>query len=55
VFTNVPQFEAAITTWSDHWNNPKPFNWHATAAAIIEKVQRGRALLNRQINSTTEH
>jgi hypothetical protein len=56
VFTNVPQLEAAITTWSDHWNDdPKPFIWHATAADIIEKVQRGRATLNRQINSTTEH
>jgi len=25
------------------------------ADEIIEKVQRGRAALNRQINSTTEH
>jgi len=56
VFTNVPQLEDAITTWSGHWNDdPKPFIWHATAADIIEKVQRGRTALTRQINSTTEH
>jgi len=52
----VPQLQDAITTWSGHWNDdPKPFIWHATAADIIEKVQRGRAALTRQINSTTEH
>jgi hypothetical protein len=32
-------------------HDPKP----ATADEIIEKAQRGRAALNRQINSTTEH
>jgi len=43
----------AITTWCSHWNDdPKPFIWH-TSDEIIEKVQRGRAALNRQINSTT--
>jgi transposase len=56
VFTNVPELQDAITTWAGHWNNdPKPFIWKATAAEIIEKVQRGRAALDRQINSTTEH
>jgi transposase len=56
VFTNVPQLVDAITTWAEHWNNdPKPFIWHATAAEIIEKVQRGRAALHHQTNSTTEH
>ena len=37
------------------WNNdPKPFVWKANAEDIIEKVQRGRAALTRQINSTTD-
>ena len=41
---------------ADHWNDdPKPFVWKATAPDIIAKVQRGRAALNRQINSTTDH
>jgi len=56
VFTNVPELIEAITTWGSHWNHdPKPFIWHTSADEIIEKVQRGRAALNRQINSTTEH
>jgi len=56
VFTNVPELIEAITTWGSHWNDdPKPFIWHTSADEIIEKVQRGRAALNRQINSTTEH
>ena len=56
VFTNVPELIEAITTWGSHWNDdPKPFIWHTPANEIIEKVQRGRAALNRQINSTTEH
>ena len=55
VFTSVPQLVDAITTWAEHWNNdPKPFIWRATAEEIIEKVQRGRAVLH-QTNSTTEH
>jgi transposase len=56
VFTNVPELIEAITAWGTHWNDdPKPFIWHTSAEEIIEKVQRGRAALNRQINSTTEH
>jgi transposase len=56
VFTNVPELIEAITTWGSHWNDdPKPFIWHTSADEIVEKVQRGRAALNRQINSTTEH
>jgi hypothetical protein len=56
VFTNVPELIEAITTWGACWNDdPKPFIWHTSADEIIEKVQRGRAALNRQINSTTEH
>jgi len=56
VFTSVAELEEAILLWADHWNDdPKPFVWKATAADIIAKVQRGRAALNRQINSTTDH
>ena len=56
VFTNVPELVEAITTWGDHWNDdPSPFIWHGPAEEIIEKVRRGRAALNRQTNSTTEH
>jgi len=56
VFTNVPELFDAITTWGSPWNDdPKPFIWHTSADEIIEKVQRGPATLNRQINSTTEH
>ena len=55
-FTSVAELEAAIQLWTSHWNqDPKPFIWKATAADIIEKVQRGRAALNRQINPKTEH
>lgn len=55
VFTNVAELIEAITTWGAHWNDdPQPFIWHASAEEIIEKIQRGCAALNRQINSTTE-
>jgi transposase len=56
VFTSVTDLEEAIKDWADHWNaNPKPFIWKIPAAEIIEKVQRGRAALARQINSATDH
>ena len=56
VFTSVTELEEAIGLWATHWNDdPKPFIWKITAAEIIEKVQRGRAALARQINSTTDH
>ena len=56
VFTSVAELEEAILLWARHWNDdPKPFVWKATAADIIEKVRRGRAALNRQINSKTDH
>ena len=55
-FTSVAELEDAIQLWTSHWNqDPTPFIWKATAADIIEKVQRGRATLNRQINSKTDH
>ena len=56
VFTSVTELEEAIRLWARHWNDdPKPFVWKITAEEIIEKVQRGRAALTRQINSTTDH
>jgi len=56
IFTSVPELETAILDWAVHWNSdPKPFVWKATAEDIIEKVQRGRAALTRQIKSTTDH
>jgi transposase len=55
-FTSVAELEEAIQLWASHWNtDPKPFIWKATATEIIEKVQRGRAALTRQTNSTTQH
>ena len=56
VFTSVNDLQDAIKLWASHWNtDPKPFIWKATAADIIEKVQRGRAALTRQTNTTTDH
>ena len=55
-FTSVAELEDAIQLWTSHWSqDPTPFIWKATAADIIEKVQRDRAALNRQINSKTDH
>jgi transposase len=46
VFRSVPELEAAIRQYLDHHNaNPKPFVWTASAAAILEKVARGRQAL----------
>jgi hypothetical protein len=54
-FTGVAELEAAIRLWTSHWNDdPKPFIWKATATGIIEKVQRGRATLNRETDSATD-
>ncbi len=56
VFTSVNDLQDAIKLWASHWNtDPKPFIWTATAADIIEKVQRGRAALTRQTNTATDH
>ena len=42
-FTSVPHLVDAVTTWVAHWNeDPKPFEWHAAADEILEKVRRGR-------------
>ena len=51
IFTSVADLEQAIIDWATHWNtDPKAFIWKATAAEIIEKVQRGRAALTHQTN-----
>jgi len=56
VFTSVSDLQDAIKLWATHWNDdPKPFIWKATADDIITKVRRGRATLNRQTNTQTDH
>ena len=48
VFNSVPDLVAAIEAFLAANNeNPKPFVWTATAAEILDKVQRGRATLQR--------
>ncbi len=45
-FASVPELEKAITDYIAHNNaNPKPFVWTKSASAIIQKVNRGKALL----------
>ena len=54
-FSSVPELIAAIETWAAHRNiDPKPLQWHAQAADILEKVRRGRKTLS-QVKSATEH
>jgi hypothetical protein len=46
VFRSVPELVAAIHHYLEHHNaDPKPFAWTASAAAILEKVVRGRQAL----------
>jgi transposase len=46
VFPSVPDLIAAIEDYLKANNeNPKPFVWTATADAILEKVRRGRVVL----------
>ena len=46
VFKSVTELEAAIQQYLEHHNaDPKPFVWTASAAAILEKVARGRQAL----------
>ena len=46
VFKSVADLEAAIRDYLEHHNaDPKPFVWTASAAAILEKVARGRQAL----------
>ena len=46
VFKSVTELKAAIQEYLDHHNaDPQPFTWTASAAAILEKVARGRQAL----------
>jgi transposase len=46
VFPSVDHLIAAIDDYLDaHNQDPKPFTWTASAASIIEKVERGRVAL----------
>ena len=46
VFKSVTELETAIQQYLDQHNaEPKPFVWTASAAAILEKVARGRQTL----------
>jgi transposase len=46
-FASVPELIAAIEDYIAHNNaHPKPFLWTKTADEIIEKVKRGRVVLN---------
>jgi transposase len=46
VFKSVAELETAIQEYLDHHNaDPKPFVWTASATAILEKVARGRQVL----------
>jgi transposase len=50
VFTSVPQLEAAIHDYlANHNADPKPFVWTKSADAILEKVARGRKILEQSI------
>jgi len=47
IFHSVPDLIDAIEAYlGAHNENPKPFQWTATADQILEKVQRGRVTLN---------
>jgi transposase len=46
VFKSVAELQAAIVEYLEHHNvDPKPFVWTAKAADILEKVARGRQVL----------
>lgn len=48
VFKSVAQLEQAIAEFVEHHNdNPRGFNWVKTADAILEKVSRARAALDK--------
>jgi transposase len=47
-FTSVAKLEAAIQAYiDDHNRNPRAFKWTAKADAILKKVRRARALLDK--------
>jgi transposase len=46
VFRSVKDLEGAITAYIQHNNaNPTPFSWTQSASEIVEKVNRGKAML----------
>jgi hypothetical protein len=46
MFKSVAELIAVIQQYTQHHNaDPKPFVWTASAAAILEKVARGRQAL----------
>ena len=54
-FSSVDALIDAIETWVAHRNaDPTPFEWHAAADEILEKVRRGRKTLS-QVKSATQH
>ena len=56
VFTSVAELTDAIDQWGDHWDDdPHPFVWTKTADDIIDKVRRGRAVLDQHTKSATDH
>jgi transposase len=51
IFHSVPDLIDAIQAYlAAHNENPKPFQWTATADQILEKVRRGRVALNATAN-----
>jgi hypothetical protein len=55
-FTSTRQLEDAIDVWASRWNHdPQPFVWTKTGNDIITKVKRGRATLDRVLESATHH
>ncbi len=55
-FDSVAALEAAIELWASHRNDdPQLFVWTKTVDDIIAKVKRGRATLDRVIESATYH
>jgi hypothetical protein len=51
IFHSVPDLIDAIQVYlAAHNENPKPFQWTATADQILEKVRRGRVALNATAN-----
>jgi transposase len=56
IFTSVADLTDAIDLWAEAWNeDPRPFTWRKTADDIITKVKRGRAALDTQTKSATDH
>ncbi|MCA1678244.1 MAG: IS630 family transposase [Actinobacteria bacterium] len=57
IFHSVPDLIAAIETYLNATNqDPRPFQWTATADSILEKVRRGRVVLEQtSVKTETVH